>query len=806
MRPIRLAWDNLVKAKGAALFGLALSSIAFAAGDSLAASSAVEDSLAKNAASAENSVPSLDSLVSQVDSVVVDSLRPDSALAEVNLKGISANADSLKAPLKTVLYLGGGERSPWFQLGVLYAIEEYRIPVDSIVATSWGAWVGSLWARGVPLDDIQKMMLDSAVAPFMGHDLSLSENNLGNKEESFQDFPVSMSGIPSMRQRWSLSADSSLALHWTKKKLAPDSVQVVHGMAKLRLQESLYRQRSSYRIPFAVQSCDAGNPVLVGNSIPQVMSSLPLWENGRKSRQPGEVSGEICPYYAMPTEDNASELSIIVVSDPLRAPVVGDARSRLLKLHAADILASQPGVIVRAHTILDTARFAWIQSGFTSFEKRLSEFAVLKGRKGDYSANREGAKPWFRFEPRYDSLSSEIQQAVSSYWNESDTGMVAPEDFSYRLLQNPAYDSLDLSMQPSGNLQVDAAVHPTFDVAVGGFGSNAIGPNAYFELSTHYVDHVEIELILSGFWGEYSYGLQPRLNLSKFWNRHWNLQFGYDYLKLEPLKSFNGTTDRYLRVVSEERSDLTMNIFYEVDAFQRISAEFIFGSRTFELDPLYYKRNTVKTYPVSPMLHYRYLNGADDNWFANKGYTLNIWGGFESIGFDDGIIDVVPIYWKLLADARYSVSPIRFTTFAAALAGGIERYHDEGHGYVSPRSFNYAPLDIAYRQHVAVTPWSTEWYNAELSSHEYGMARLSAGLHSDYFGLWLFGAYYHDFEKSPYAELNENKFIFEPALRFAYRSFVVYAGMNRIVDKDSFDDFTHVKQYNYFIRIGNYDF
>ena len=167
---------------------------------------------------------------------------------------------------------------------------------------------------------------------------------------------------------------------------------------------------------------------------------------------------------------------------------------------------------------------------------------------------------------------------------------------------------------------------------------------------------------------------------------------------------------------------------------------------------------------------------------------------------------MVPIYWKLLADARYSVSPVPFVTFTGAAAGGIERYHDEGHGYVSPKSFGYAPLDIAYQQHAAVTPWSTEWYNAELSSHEYGMARLSAGLHGDYFGLWLFGAYYHDFEKSPFAELNENKFIFEPALRFAYRSFVVYAGMNRIVDNDSFADLTHIKSYDFFIRIGNYEF
>ena len=193
--------------------------------------------------------------------------------------------------------------------------------------------------------------------------------------------------------------------------------------------------------------------------------------------------------------------------------------------------------------------------------------------------------------------------------------------------------------------------------------------------------------------------------------------------------------------------------------------------------------------------------------FAQKnGYTLNVFGGFESIGYDDGIIDVVPIYWKLLADARYTISPVRFVTLTAAAAGAIERYHDEGHGYVSPKSFEKPPLDVAYRQHAAATPWSTEWYDPELSSHEYAMARLNAGFHGDYLGAWIFGAYYHDFEDSPYADLDVDKFVFEPALRFAYKSVTLYAGLSRVVGYGTFGDLTHLSGYNYFVRVGNYEF
>ena len=401
----------------------------------------------------KDDVPSIDLLKASADSIAA----ADSVAAAGSVSTDSLPVGNVDSLLKTVLYLGGGERSPWFQLGVFYAIEEYGIPVDSVVATSWGAWMAALWTRGVPLDDIQKIMLDPAIAPFVGHDMTAPESKLGYKQTDSYELPISVSGIPSIRKRFAISKDSTLWFRSESKSLTPDSMQVVRALAKLRFQESLYRQHSSGKIPFAVQSCESGKAVVIGNSIPEIIASLPLWNANESSKNP---SGELCPYYAMPIEDNAHELSIIVVADPLRAPIVGDERTRLIKQHVSEILTSQPGVIVRAHTILDTARSAWIQSGFTSFEKQLGRFKVLNGRRHAYSADQEGAKPWFKFEPTYDSLSSEVQNAVKSYWPESDTGIIAPENFANDLLQNPAYDSLDLNMHPSGNVSVESSVKP----------------------------------------------------------------------------------------------------------------------------------------------------------------------------------------------------------------------------------------------------------------------------------------------------------------------------------------------------------
>lgn len=772
-------------------------------------------------------VPALSQQVISTDSLPADSvlpigitstpelLPPDSLpknVAEEQLKNFEAQMDSVAAK-KTVLYLGGGERSPWFSLGVLYAVEEYGVPVDSIVGTSWGAWLGSLWSRGVPVDEIQRIMLDPFVIEYMGK--ILTDEKPTSKEGT--EIAVSPKGVSSLRQRFNLYVDSAGHVNRNLRSLESDSLYIQRVLARLRLQESLYRQDTKFHKPFAVQGCGGE---LLGNSIAAVIKSLPLWKFPKDdlaySNKPAtkatanstiDVSGEFCPHYALPAEDHPREVALIVVAEPLRSEVKGDERYRLLVQQASALLASQPGVVIRAHSLQDSSRKAWIQAGFSSVERKLTEIKTVTGRSEDYSKmGKKASLPWFKFNPSFDGVSSELHTSIKSRWNDADTGFVAPEKFLYSLAGEIAYDSLSLSMMPNGDLLVGAAVHPTFDLAVGGFGSNAIGPNAYFEATVNYVDQMEIALALKGFWGGSSYGFRPRLNVDRLWNKHWSVQLGYDYMKLSPMKSFNNDIAYQYRILTENRNDFMMSLIYQIDEFQNVKADFLFGHRTFEMDPLYYGSDGVRTYPVSPMLWYSYQKGDKSKWFARDGLTLNVGAGLESIGFDFGVNDVIPIYWKFSGDIQYSHSPKSFVSLAVGAAGGIERYHEDGFGYVNPPSFGYAPLDVAYRFHGEVSPWMNEWYNPELASHEFALIRGSAGLHNNYLGVWLFASYFHDFEDSPYAELSQNKFILEPALLFSYKSIKIYAGLNRIVDKDSFGDLKRFKDYTYFIRVGEYSF
>lgn len=726
---------------------------------------------------------------------------PDSAVAQVKDSAVVKTPDSLAkaeaaepAFVKSVLYLGGGDNSPWFHLGVLYALESYSIPVDSIVGTSWGAFVGFLWAKGVALDDIQRILLDPYIANVIGH--NEFDQIYTQKQREF-NLPISRDGIPSLRHRFSISADTNGNLYRNVKELEPDSTQIAKELAKLRLQESLYRQPLGFKIPFAVEGCDS----LVGNSVKHVIASLPLLENAQ--------NGELCPFMAIPSEDKQGELALISVAVPKSNTYKDSLETpwqKLLSSRALRNLTTQPGAIIRAHAVQDTTYKGWIQAGFSAMERRLSEASVLLPRKADYTAKLKTVLPWFKFNPVFDSLSAEVQSPTKTYWKEEDTAMLAPEYFAWRIMDRPAYDSVRLDMQPSGDLNVNASVKPTFDVFAGGFGSNALGPNAYAGVSFAYVDQMEFNLEIAGFWGENSYGFRPRLNISRLWNEHWNFTFGYDLMQLQPLKSYASNTPEYWRIYSEQRSDLMMSVEYRLDALQKLSLGFLFGHRTFELDPREYMVTEFNTYPVSPNLRYELLSGQKDRWFATKGFAVTGDVGMQSIGLKLNMNYLIPIYWKTSLDARVSFPLTDYFTVAAGASGAVDAYHDEGRGYVYPKSFEYKVMNNAYRHRILATPWSSEWYDPDLLSHHYGLLRLNAGLHYGPVGAWIFGAYVRDYEKNPSATLGVNKFILEPALRFAYKSISVYAGMTRIVDNDTFGDLKKLSDYRYFIRVGNYEF
>ncbi|SHK76532.1 patatin-like phospholipase family protein [Fibrobacter sp. UWB12] len=736
--------------------------------------------------------------VATVASVYVTPVQAAHSADETLLSAMQLVPDSLQAKkTKSVLYLGGGERSPWFHLGALYALEEYKIPVDSIVATSWGAWMGALWSLGVSIDDIQRLMMD----PYVIEQLGVNSIHAKTEHDAFK-LPISVDGLPSLRERFSFYADTAGNVYRSMHALVPDTASIERSLSRLRFEEILFRQRGTYRIPFTLLTCDS---VIENPLYADIVNSLPLAGN--------EKSGELCPYQTVPLAKNPQEASLIVISDPIRYELEGNAELRTLKKDVLTKLGDVQGVFIRAHSIRDTSRKSMIQAGFSAVEHALREIIPIVDGRREYS-DKQKSEAWFEFNPVFDSLSSEHHSAVLSYWNLKDTGFVAPANFAYSIASKAPYDTISFNMQSDGSLLIDVGVHPTVDVAVGGFGSNVIGANAYGELTLNYVNQMEISLTLAGFYGTSSYGFRPHLDISNLINRHWKFTFGYDLMKLRFLKAFeNDNVPGVNRFKYETRNDLYLSAKYAIDKMQSVEVKFLFGSREFELSPkavpeidffddeIVNTSSNYETSPVTQSVHYSLLNGEDDPWFASKGYAANASIGLNLIGY--GFHQRSPIYGIYSFDGRFSYAPTKYTSVTVGAAMGFDAYRD-GH-FKFPKNFDNTAMEDRYRLHVAATPWSGDWLDPELSSHGYAMLRVNGGVHRQGFGAWLSFAYIHDFEDKATAMLNSNKFVIEPALRYAYRSFTVYAGLNRVVDTETFADIKRIKNYRYFIRIGDYN-
>jgi NTE family protein len=90
-----------------------------------------------------------------------------------------------KPPAKVAVVLGAGASKGFAHVGVLKVLESQKVPIDLVVGTSAGSFVGSLYASGIDAFQLQKMALalqkDDVV------DLTLPDNGFirGEKLENF---------------------------------------------------------------------------------------------------------------------------------------------------------------------------------------------------------------------------------------------------------------------------------------------------------------------------------------------------------------------------------------------------------------------------------------------------------------------------------------------------------------------------------------------------------------------------------------------------------------------------------------------
>lgn len=86
---------------------------------------------------------------------------------------------------KVALVLSGGGARGGAHVGVLKVLEDKKIPIDIIVGTSMGAFVGGLYASGRSLEDIEEMLVESNWGDFIRVDFDREDTPMRVKENDY---------------------------------------------------------------------------------------------------------------------------------------------------------------------------------------------------------------------------------------------------------------------------------------------------------------------------------------------------------------------------------------------------------------------------------------------------------------------------------------------------------------------------------------------------------------------------------------------------------------------------------------------
>jgi NTE family protein len=114
-------------------------------------------------------------------------------------KAIPPPLPSLPRPAKVALVLGAGASRGFAHVGVLKVLDAQKVPIHLIVGTSSGSFVGSLYACGLDVYQLQKMAL--AIQKDDVVDLTIPDNGFvrGEKLESYVNRNVNQAPLEKLR-------------------------------------------------------------------------------------------------------------------------------------------------------------------------------------------------------------------------------------------------------------------------------------------------------------------------------------------------------------------------------------------------------------------------------------------------------------------------------------------------------------------------------------------------------------------------------------------------------------------------------
>ena len=527
-----------------------------------------------------SAVPDLTSLVQVADSAHLDTLHSDSvAVSKVvapdtapqakprpGLIHWSGSSQPVRAgsakPL--ALFLGEGDGGPWFALGVLEAVERYRIPLQHVIGAGWSAWVAAAWAEGYSTTQVRAMLQrsDALDSTLLWNTRPAEPMQASLLDEFAQD------GFPAMSLAFTSREDKSapirVAGHLSDSSPGPSLVArllLEQPLLELTADKSVKRQ-APVRVPWGVLLCneDLAQPQASPDRPPL---SWVLVSAGVEKSVPGSAS--LAPLQRCGILRSADlEASwpghgwIVAQSWPERA---GAETPAILRrgLAVTEQDTANHWIHVRPHAARgDSLRSGafWEHSGFESVRARLGELGAMGMSPKAWDAPEKTVPSLEVVQPAFDDVPAEYQNHLSSYWPEAERWDGDVLGFSATLARDGLYDSLTIGLvsQKTTDLEdgrelsvpvlaVRALPRPRFELSAGGFGSSLTGPEFAGSMRLRFVNQFEYDFSMLSVYGELCKGFEPSVRISRISSGNLGFTLRAELLNLDYAAQFGLPTD-----------------------------------------------------------------------------------------------------------------------------------------------------------------------------------------------------------------------------------------------------------------------
>lgn len=761
------------------------------------------------------------------------------------------------APEKRLnLVLGDGPGGAWYALGVLQAVEKYRLPVTHLYGSGWGLWVAALWSQGYSLSQLEDILrhaqrVRQQSIPTIAEQLGPTKPA---ESSSWLTQAISEDSVASVEMRFSFRLDSLDQIHWVSLPHSTHSEPRRIGrntLSDLLLQQPLLSlktqgRKQRVRIPWQSLVCREQDQTIHSIGRGSDFSLASVYQHEYSQLLLGQVyySMEHCTAIPVQWLLNLPGQTLFAASWTQRS-YPGLPASWTHQIHQGLNALQQSSHVIGAlphHGIMNQdvqdSSAAWIEQGFMTMRAQLGKLHNQGYAPQVWPVRTHFLPSLTGFTPVFTQVPSDAHAHLAAYWREEDHWEDSFLNFVDSVVASQLYEDLDIRMvlQKTSEhtsilgadtstlvLGVQATPRYVWKLGAGALGSSPIGFAFHGSAGLTFISQYAYSLFVEGLYGDRLKGLLTTLKLSQIQNGDIEISGVVDIRKWHwPRWSGFYRVSPYSYLEEETRQDFVLSVPWYPSVHWAVVPNVRFGSsryatgvwadRQSDSSARSESRYEVNLLDVGVDLS-RHHSVHQQNWFDQRGTSYDLDLHLRSaapiaLGTSPG----APLYGRIQGKAQWGYDWLPWLSTHLRAAGGVDfRYSKKDHKFIYPESLQVITgvladpaLSFRYKQHIELTPFASEFVIPHYYSFHYLSASADLGLHDQGSGFWLTGGVLRDFEGEDLANgLKQVRFALEPCLRLRWHSIDLKFGLHFAGNRDDWGDLLDSKEdWITFIQLG----